>query len=269
MPELEIDDISVSFIHPHTGARTPVLDKMNLALQDGEFVSLIGPSGCGKTTCINIVAGGIKQDSGTVKVGGVVATPGIINPHIAMMFARDALLPWRTALTNVTLAMTLANRPVDTEHAKELLKLVGLERFENYHPNQLSQGMRQRVALARTLAANREILLLDEPFAALDAQTKALMQSAFVQIWEQRRKTVILVTHDLMEAIALSDRVVVMSAHPGRIKSIYTIDIPRPRAVIELHSEPKFLEMYRRLWDDLRVEVVEEAYAELQKPVGI
>jgi NitT/TauT family transport system ATP-binding protein len=247
----------VRFRNPQTGATPLILDQVKLSISDGEFVSLIGPSGCGKTTCINIVAGGIKPDSGTVKIDGTPATPGVINPHIAMMFARDALLPWRTAIANVTLAMTLADRPVDMAHARQLLRLVGLERFETYYPNQLSQGMRQRVALARTLAADREILLLDEPFAALDAQTKTLMQTEFGKIWEQDRKTVILVTHDLMEAIALSDRVVVMSAHPGRIKNIYTIDIPRPRVVIELYSEEQFLDLYRQLWDDLRVEVTD------------
>jgi NitT/TauT family transport system ATP-binding protein len=252
---IEVADVSLAFANPATGVAEPVLDRVSLTVEDGEFVSLIGPSGCGKTTLLNAIAGFIAPDSGRVEVDGV-RVAGIQAERTAFMFARDALLPWRTAVRNVELGLRYGRRRSrDRQRAVELLELVGLGSYGGFYPAQLSQGMRQRVALARTLATDRDILLMDEPFGALDAQTKTVMENEFSRIWEQSRKTVVFVTHDLMEAVALSDRVVVMSHRPGRIKAVYRIDLPRPRVVIELPSQPKFNELYRTLWEDLKPEL--------------
>ena len=174
------------------------------------------------------------------------------------MSARDALLPWRTSLANVAFGPELAGEPADRREARarDLLRLTGLAGFEGGYPSQLSQGMRQRVSLARTLARNPDILLMDEPFGALDAQTKLVLEEEFLRIWERDRKTVIFVTHDLFEAIAMADRVAVFSARPGRIKSLVALDLPRPRSVTAGRFGPRFQDLYDRLWDDLRYEVV-------------
>jgi NitT/TauT family transport system ATP-binding protein len=174
------------------------------------------------------------------------------------MFARSCLLPWRTLLANVAFGLELRGVPraEREDKAQLLIRMVGLSGFEHSYHDQLSQGMRQRAALARTLASDPEILLMDEPFGALDAQTKLLLEEEFLRIWETRRNTVVFVTHDLFEAIAMADRVVIFSARPGRIKSIVPIDIPRPRSVTAGRFGPHFQDMYERLWEDLRHEVV-------------
>lgn len=251
---IEAVDVSVAFPNPQTGARDIAVDRVSFEVGRGEFVSLVGPSGCGKTTLINMIAGFIAPDEGSLRIEGKPVR-GIQWREIAMMFARDTLLPWRTARQNVELAFELSHGHDASARAQYLLELVGLGPYGNFFPSQLSQGMRQRVALARTLAANRSVMLMDEPFAALDAQTKTLIQAEFTRIWEADRKTVILVTHDLMEAIALSDRVVVMSPRPGRLKSVHRIELPRPRVIIDLPSDPQFLDLYRRLWDELKGEL--------------
>ena len=244
----------------HTFGRTStapgrcVLQDITLEVCDGEFVSLVGPSGCGKTTLLNIIEGFQSVQTGEVLVDGM-AVGRIFPDRIAFMFARDNLMHWRTAVANVELAMEMRGRRPDKEKARRLLRLVGLEGFEQHYPSQLSQGMRQRVALARTLAIDARIWLMDEPFGALDASTKTTLQDELMSIWEARHPTVIFVTHDLSEAIALSDRVVVMSPSPGRIKNVYEIDLPRPRHVIDLHGQAEFLDLYRALWGDLKAEL--------------
>lgn len=211
------------------------LQDINLEIPDGQFVALVGASGCGKTTLLNMMAGLIAPSSGEITVAD--KRPALPNPDIGYMFARDALLPWRTAQRNVELPLETRghSRAERAARAKEMLAMVGLQGRERQFRLQLSQGMRQRVALARTLASDPSLLLMDEPFAALDARTKLTMQMEFLRIWElhqgsDKRKTVVFVTHDLQEAVLLADRVIIMLPHPGRIAEDRVIDLPRPRA---------------------------------------
>ena len=210
------------------------LDEVNLSIPEGQFVALVGASGCGKTTLLNMVAGLIEPTKGELLVGG--RTPSVPNLDIGYMFARDALLPWRTARRNVELPLETRgwDRARRRERAREMLELVGLKGRETQYRLQLSQGMRQRVGLARTLAADPSLLLMDEPFAALDARTKLTLQAEFLRIWENQesgsRKTVIFVTHDLQEAVLLADRVIVMLPNPGHVAQDKLVDLPRPRA---------------------------------------
>lgn len=253
-PKIDIAGVSVSFAGPGTSVRHDAVTDISTTIQPGEFVSLIGPSGCGKTTLINAIAGMVPTSRGSLAIDGTPVR-GIQHEKVAFMLARDALLPWRTAFANVRLALEVgagAQHPAADARSRELLALVGLEGKEDFYPGQLSQGMRQRVALARTLAADREILLMDEPFAALDAQTRTLIGAEFSRIWEGRRKTVVLVTHDLTEAIALADRVLVMSSGPGRIVADHRITLPRPRVILDLPADETFQQLYRTLWMQLR-----------------
>jgi NitT/TauT family transport system ATP-binding protein len=247
---------SLSHVFDVDGRAVPVLTDVTLDVLGGEFLAIVGPSGCGKSTLLNLVSGLFPPTTGRVTVDGTAV--GGINPRIGYMFARDALLPWRTSLGNVAFGPELAGEPPDGRDAKarDLLRLTGLAGFEGSYPSQLSQGMRQRVALARTLATDPDILLMDEPFGALDAQTKLVLEEEFLRIWERERKTVIFVTHDLFEAIAMADRVAVFSARPGRIKSMVAIDLPRPRSLTGGRFGPLFQDLYDRLWQDLRYEVV-------------
>jgi sulfonate transport system ATP-binding protein len=238
------------------GRTVPALVDVSLEVGAGEFLAIVGPSGCGKSTLLNIASGLFPPTTGRVTIDGVPVRG--IDPRIGYMFARDALLPWRTTLGNVEFGLEVRGMAAGgrTARARELLRLVGLEAFAGSYPAQLSQGMRQRVAIARTLATDPEMLFMDEPFGALDAQTKLVLEEEFLRIWERDRKTVAFVTHDLFEAIAMADRVVVFSAHPGRVKSVVSIDLPRPRSVTAGRFGPRFQELYDRLWEDLRYEVV-------------
>jgi NitT/TauT family transport system ATP-binding protein len=230
--------------------RLVILDGISLSLEEGQFVALIGPSGCGKTTILDIMSGLLRHQEGRVLVGAQPPAEG--RPDTARMFARDALLPWRTAFSNIDFA--LSTRRADADRGKlirSLLKDVGLEGFEQAYPRQLSQGMRQRVALARTFSLEADYLFLDEPFGALDAQTKLMLQDKLLDLWERARSTVVLVTHDLAEAIALADRVVVMSARPGRIIADMMIDLPRPRSVRALQRMRVYHDLYAKLWNQL------------------
>jgi len=243
-----------------------VLENIDLFVRRGEFVTLVGPSGCGKTTLLNLVAGFQRVQTGRVEVHGR-PVKGMRPDEIVFMFARDNLLPWRRAIGNVELAMEMGRGKASRSTALELLDLVGLRAYANHYPAELSQGMRQRVALARTLAAEANVWLMDEPFGALDAGTKTVLQEELMRVWEARgRPTVIFVTHDLSEAIALADRVVVMSPSPGRIKSVYDVDLPRPRHVLDLHEDARFLELYQRVWGDLKHELVRQSAGVVQQP---
>ncbi len=241
-----------------TGAASSVvaLDNVNLEIPDGQFVALVGASGCGKTTLMNMIAGLVKPTAGTVKVSG--KPPRLPNLDIGYMFARDALLPWRSARRSVELPLEVRgwDRHRRRERADEMLDLVGLRDKHTQYRNQLSQGMRQRVALARTLASDPSILLMDEPFAALDARTKLTLEGEFLRIWEDggdSRKTVIFVTHDLDEAVLLADRVVIMLPRPGRIAKDIIVDLPRPRAdhLGEVRYTEEFREITQSLFDSL------------------
>jgi len=241
------------------GPRSVVaLDNIDLEIPDGQFVALVGASGCGKTTLLNMVAGLVKPTSGVVRVKD--QAPRVANLDIGYMFARDALLPWRSARRNVELPLEVRNwdRGRRRERAMEMLELVGLREKHTQYRMQLSQGMRQRVALARTLAADPSILLMDEPFAALDARTKLTLQGEFLRIWEAQaaegqRKTVLFVTHDLQEAVLLADRVIIMLPNPGRVAEDLIVELPRPRAehLGEVMYTPEFREITQSLFDRL------------------
>jgi NitT/TauT family transport system ATP-binding protein len=242
--------------------REPVsaLTGLNLAVDRGEFVSIVGPSGCGKSTFLNILLGLIKHDSGTLEFNGAPITGP--SQERAMVFQEFGLLPWRTVAGNIELGLELKGTSA-TERARraaDLIKLVGLDGFESHYPHELSGGMKQRVGLARALATEPQVLLMDEPFAALDAQTRDLMQTELLQIWERTKKTVLFVTHSIEEAAYLSDRVIVMTARPGRTKDVLKITLPRPRDY-EMRLTPEFNEIKLRIWEVLKEELTSRAHA--------
>lgn len=257
-PAVELADVTLIFGGDRPDDE-PVLavHEIDLSIPAGQFVAVVGPSGCGKTTILNMLAGLISPTFGTVKRhGGAVDGP---SRDIGYMLARSALSPWRTARRNVELGLEIRGVPKRERRrrAMELLATLGLEQFANSFPSQLSQGMNQRVAIARTLAIDPDLWLMDEPFGALDAQTRLKVQAEFVRLWEDaEHKTVIFVTHDLEEAVLLADRVIVMTARPGRIKSDTMIDLPRPRVIDELRFDQRFKEAEQRIWEELRDEIV-------------
>ena len=257
---IELSGVTKRFLTPSGSVYTAISD-VNLVVRPGQFCAIVGPTGCGKSTTLTLVAGLDRASAGSVKVGGHEVSG--ITRGTGFMFQADALLPWKTVLGNVMLGP--AFRGVSKQDAKatamEWLRVVGLVGFENHHPHQLSGGMRKRVSLAAALINEPSILLMDEPFGALDVQTKAIMSNELLGLWEQTRPSVIFVTHDLEEAIALADQVVVMTAGPGTVKAIYDIDLPRPRgAVQEIRFEPRFAELLHQIWASLREEV-ERAYS--------
>ena len=240
----------------HTAARSTVaLSPVDLTIADGEFVSLIGPSGCGKSTLLSMIAGIVPVSSGVIEHDGHAVTGA--NTRAGYMTQQDSLLPWRTAAENIALPLVIRGVPRDQMDARvaEMLALAGLKNFGGHYPSELSGGMRKRVALAQCLAYQPGTLLLDEPFGALDAQLKLLMQAELMRIWEADKKTIVFVTHDLTEAITLSDRVVVLSSRPGRIKEIRTVDLPRPRDPLTIQFDPKFRALHQSLWDALAPEI--------------
>ncbi|AOW15360.1 ABC transporter ATP-binding protein [Hydrogenophaga crassostreae] len=231
---------------------TSVLLDVNLNVAEGEFVSLVGPSGCGKTTLLNLCAGLVKHTgAGSITVAGAAPHEG--NEQVGYMLARDSLLPWRTALENAAFGAQVRGVPAakSIARAKSMLAEVGLADYEKALPKALSHGMRQRTALARTFAMDASLLLMDEPFGALDAQTKLQLEDLLLRLCEQHRHSVLFVTHDLAEAVAVSDRVIVMSSRPGRIIADVPIDLPRPRSIRELQKSPHFHELYATLWSHL------------------
>ena len=239
-PRLAVDGIAKSF------AGREVLAPTSLALAPGEFVSLVGPSGCGKSTLFNVVSGLIRPDGGTVAIDGrdVTGTSGTVG----YMLQKDLLVPWRTVVGNITLgaALTRGATRADQEQAIAFARRYGLGDFLDHYPHALSGGMRQRVALMRTLATNHDVLLLDEPFGALDAQTRLEMQQWLLEIWRETGRTVLFVTHDVDESIFLSDRVLVMAPRPGRIARELRIDLPRPRT-LDVMTAPAFNEAKREI----------------------
>jgi NitT/TauT family transport system ATP-binding protein len=237
------------------------VDQVSLAVAAGEFVSLVGPTGCGKSTLLHIAAGLLRATSGRVLVQGEPL--GGMNCDAGYLFQSDALMPWRTSLDNVTAGLEFRGVPASSarERGGQWLARVGLAAHGHKYPHELSGGMRKRVALAQTLILDPRILLMDEPFSALDVQTRHLMENELLGLWAQDRKTVLFVTHDLEEAISLSDRVVVLSAGPGcRPVGEFAIDLPRPRDVTEVAMNPRFVELHRQIWQTLKSEV-QAAYA--------
>jgi NitT/TauT family transport system ATP-binding protein len=238
-----------------------VLRSISADVGRGEFVSIVGPSGCGKTTFLRIVGGLEKANGGEVRLDGrVLDGPG---SDRGFVFQQDNLLPWRTILANTEIGPEIGGYRNAEQRAKtmRLLKLVGLAGFENYYPRQLSGGMRQRVNLARALAVDPDLLLMDEPFSALDAQTREIMQTELLRIWEEGRKTVLFVTHQIDEAVYLSDRIFVFARRPGRINEIVKVDLPRPRP-LSMKRTPEFVAYVDHIWklieDDVRASVLEE-----------
>jgi ABC-type nitrate/sulfonate/bicarbonate transport system ATPase subunit len=248
---LEARDVTKRFFDDHTAQSVLALDGVDLDVADNEFVAIIGPSGCGKTTLLRMFAGLIQPDKGQVSLAGQpIEGP---SPERAMVFQSFALMPWSDVVTNVAFGLQLrgVRKRERRERARELIATVGLKGFESYLPGQLSGGMQQRVGLARALAVDPQVLLMDEPFGALDEQTRRLLWEQLLGLWEHERKTVLFVTHSMEEAVVLSDRIVLMSARPGRVAEIIDVDIPRPRPA-DMESSPRFTEIKLHLWEALR-----------------
>jgi NitT/TauT family transport system ATP-binding protein len=248
---LVADDIVVQFDTPE-GPITAV-DNVSLKVRPGEFLSIIGPSGCGKSTLFNVIGGLLGNYQGAVNVDGET----ISGPHksIGMVFQEESTFPWRTVTDNVAFPLELVGMPKREriERARHFIKLVGLDGFENRYPGELSGGMRQRVSLARTLASEPKILLMDEPFAALDEQTRLLLGDKVLQIQQQLKQTTLLITHNITEAVQMSDRILVMTYRPGKLKRIVDIDLPRPRTS-EIVGSEAFGRYVAQIWNDLREE---------------
>jgi len=259
---LAFDAVTCTFAARGGGERYTAVRDTTLAIAPGEFVSVVGPTGCGKSTLLNLAAGLLDTSSGTVMVDGAPLEG--LNRRAGYMFQADALMPWRSALANVAAGLEFggAKRAEAAPRAREWLARVGLAGFEDRYPHQLSGGMRKRVALAQMLILDPEILLMDEPFSALDIQTRQLMENELLELWSANRKSVLFITHDLEEAISLSDRVVVLAAGPGTHPiGEFAIDLPRPRDVAEIRLTPRFVELHEAIWQVLRGEVL-KGYAQ-------
>jgi NitT/TauT family transport system ATP-binding protein len=255
LQHIDLQQVTVTFPQPKGGEEFRAVDGFDLKVTRGEFVTIVGPSGCGKSTLLSVVDGLIQPRGGQVLINGERVTGP--SPDRALVFQEFALLPWRTVVDNVRLGLELQKKYTKSqmrETVDHYIQMVDLQGFENHYPHQLSGGMRQRVGLARALAVNPDILLMDEPFAALDAQTREVMSLELLRIWEQDRKTVLFVTHGIDEAVYLADRVVVMSGRPGRVKEIIPVNLVRPRS-LEIKDDPDFVRLRRHIWDLLEKEV--------------
>jgi len=255
-PALTLDGVSCTFVSREDASQryTAVRD-VSLTVGAGEFLSVVGPTGCGKSTLLNMAAGLLMPSSGQVRVFGQ-PLPGI-NARAGYMFQAESLLPWRTALENVMAGLVFRGLADARAQAEDWLKRVGLGGFGDRYPHQLSGGMRKRVSLAQTLVLDPDIILMDEPFSALDIQTRQLMENEVLALWQDKRKAVLFITHDLDEAIAMSDRVVVLSAGPASHPiGEFRIDLERPRDVAEVRTTPRFVELHNAIWSVLREEVL-------------
>ncbi|MEJ3655488.1 ABC transporter ATP-binding protein [Actinomycetes bacterium KLBMP 9759] len=256
MAEVSLSGVSISY-RGSDGSQYPAVRDVDLHVPAGRFVSVVGPTGCGKSTLLNAVAGLLSPTVGEVSVDGAPLRG--LNRRAGYLFQQDALLPWKTVIENVELGLRLRGTPQAERHerAAELLRRVGLAGFERSYPHELSGGMRRRTAVAQTWIVDPDILLMDEPFGALDVQTRQIMENELLTLWSGSGKTVLFVTHDLDEAISLSDEVVLLSAGPGsHIVGRYPVELPRPRDLLNIRTEPAFTETYARIWADLREEVM-------------
>lgn len=256
--------LDVTYVNNKTGAEVIALQNINLTIKDGEFICIVGPSGCGKTTFLNTVVGLLKPSKGEIlldqqKIDG----PG---KDRAMVFQNPSLLPWRTVLENVLYGVELLKQ-VNAEkkkEAKEFIEMVGLKGYENHYPHELSGGMQQRVNLARALTVNPSLILLDEPFSALDAQTREFMQGELLRIWDETKKTSLFITHQIDEAVFLADRVFVFGARPGRVVEVVDVDIPRPRD-LQVKRSPEFLEFVDHIWSIIEQESSKQGFHNKEK----
>jgi NitT/TauT family transport system ATP-binding protein len=241
-------------LRDRAGREIDILDSIDLTIDDGEFVAVVGPSGCGKSTLLNFISGLVPIQAGQITVFGNQVVG--VDPSIGYVFQQHALLPWRNVLRNAEINLEVKGVPAAerAERARAMLVQMGLEGFDSHYPGEISGGMRQRVSLARTLVSNPTLILMDEPFGALDAQTKLLIQEMFLKYWETHRKTVVFITHDLAEAVALADRVLVMSARPGKLIAEYRVDLERPRDFSRLRQNGYFNALVDKIWTDLRAE---------------
>ncbi|WP_275291093.1 ABC transporter ATP-binding protein [Amycolatopsis sp. La24] len=258
---MALQDVTKRFATEGPRPYTALRD-LDLEVAPGEFCAVVGPTGCGKSTTLTLVAGLEQPSSGAVRVHGEEVSG--ITPGVGFMFQTDAILPWKTVLDNVSAGPRFRGTPKRTAiaDARDWIRRVGLSGFEDRYPHQLSGGMRKRVALAQNLINEPRILLMDEPFSALDVQTRAKMSDELLALWELTRPAVVFVTHDLEEAIALADKVVVLTAGPAAtVKAAFAIDLPRPRVVQEIRFDARFVDLYQRIWDALRSEV-DRAYAQ-------
>jgi len=256
VPKLVIDRVSKRYRLEREAKDVLAFSAVTLSVEEGEFVAIVGPSGCGKTSLLNVVAGLLSFEEGSVAIDGrPVAGPGTDR---AVVFQHPSLLPWRTVSGNVRYGMEMQrrfDRETIRERAERFVKLVGLDGFQRRYPSELSGGMQQRVNLARALACDPAVLLMDEPFAALDAQTREIMQSELLKIWADSQKTVLFITHQINEALYLADRVVVLGARPGRVKAVFDVPFGRPRP-LALKRDPRFLELEDPIWRLLEVEAL-------------
>ncbi len=252
---IELRNVTKRFMTP-TGQVYTALKDLSLSVAPGEFCAVVGPTGSGKSTTLSLISGLDRPSEGSVEVMGKPVQG--IDPHIGYVFQSDAVFPWKNVLNNVATGPLFRGRPKAEalKEAREWIARVGLTGFEDRYPHQLSGGMRKRVALAQTFINEPQILLMDEPFSALDVQTRTLMEDELLNLWSTASASVVFVTHDLEEAISLADRVCVLTAGPATVKGIYTIDLPRPRNVTEIRFEPRFVQLYHEIWEDLRNEVL-------------
>ena len=250
LPHIQVSDVSKSF--DDGSERLTALDGVSLSVAHGEFVTLLGPSGCGKTTLLRLIGGLTEPTSGEIRIAGRTPAEAQARKELGFVFQEPSLLPWRTVSRNVRLPLEVNRQNGSSSHPEvdDLLRLVGLERYAGYYPNQLSGGMQQRVALARALAVGASLMLMDEPFGALDEITRESMRYELLRVWEADKKTVVFVTHSIAEAVTLSDRVVILSSQPGRVSGAIQVDLPRPRRR-SMEREPEFLRYSALLHEQL------------------
>ena len=248
------------------GLSLTALRNFDMTVRRGEFCAVVGPTGCGKSTTLSLIAGLARPSAGTVEIMGQPVSG--IDPRVGFVFQQDAVFPWKNVLDNVAAGPLFRGRAKGEAIAlaRDWVRRVGLSGFESHYPHQLSGGMRKRVALAQTFINGPEILLMDEPFSALDVQTRILMQDELLQHWSAASASVVFVTHDLEEAIALADRVYVLTAGPATVKAVYDIDLPRPRLTAEIRYQPHFIEISQVIWNDLRDEVL-ISYERAKRPI--
>ena len=269
LPSIALQGVACTFVSPDApGQRYTAVENVSLTVADGEFVSVVGPTGCGKSTLLNMAAGLLQPSQGTVHIYGEPLTG--VNARAGYMFQAESLMPWRTALQNVMAGLTFrgVDKSTAQAQAEDWLRRVGLGGFGDRYPHQMSGGMRKRASLAQTLVMDPDIILMDEPFSALDIQTRQLMENELLALWQSKKKSVLFITHDLDEAIAMSDRVVILSAGPASHPiGEFTIDLPRPRDVAEIKMTPRFMALHQAIWAVLREEVLKGYQQQLQKAI--